>query len=246
MDFTWEELSDDELAQAYADWESGKGLMGGDPRCRPNSDKVPAWGVGQPFFRTLALDDPDADNGAQLREALARSEWLEVEVGFGRGDFMLDRAKRHPDRLYIGYEIKTKASRLMLQRIERHGLKNMWISDDDVRFNMPRILPDDSIDLVHVLFPDPWWKDQHRSKRLFSPPLIDLLAQKIHSGGLLHFKSDVHEYGELVKYLIERNNAFQVSNAAISISIGEYAQTHREHWCQTHNQPVYSYLFERK
>ena len=43
-------------------------------------------------------------------------------------------------------------------------------------FSMPRMLPDRRIEVVHILFPDPWWKEQHRVKRLFSPPFVDLLA----------------------------------------------------------------------
>jgi tRNA (guanine-N7-)-methyltransferase len=96
MDFAWEELTEEERAQAYADWQAGRGLIGGDPRQRPGSHLLPAWGVNQPFFRTLALDDPAGDNGSKLRALLASDAPLEVEIGFGRGDFLLDRAKRYP------------------------------------------------------------------------------------------------------------------------------------------------------
>ncbi|MFZ1769278.1 MAG: hypothetical protein WAU00_08780, partial [Caldilinea sp.] len=63
MDFTWEALTDAERAQAYADWEAGKGLIGGDPRQRPGSHLLPSWGIDQPFFRVLALDDTRGGNG---------------------------------------------------------------------------------------------------------------------------------------------------------------------------------------
>ena len=60
-------------------------------------------------------------NGATLRALLASDCPAEVEIGFGRGDFLLDRAQRYPDRLLIGYETKTKATRLMLARIDKLG-----------------------------------------------------------------------------------------------------------------------------
>jgi tRNA (guanine-N7-)-methyltransferase len=246
MDFAWEELSEEERARAYADWEAGKGLIGGDPRRRPGSDRLPAWGVDQQFFRALALDDPNARNGARLREQLAEARRLEVEIGFGRGDFLLDRVKRFPDTLFVGYETRTKATRLLLKRIERFDLGNVWVSDDDCRFNMPRVLPDQCVDVVHILFPDPWWKDQHRVKRLFSPPFVDLLAAKMRSGGLLHFKSDVGEYGELVSYLVGRHEAFGDNDPTLADAIGPSAPTHREFWCQEHGRPVYAYYFSRR
>ena len=55
MDFTWDELGEEEWSQAYADWEAGKGLIGGDPQRRPGSDRLPTWSIDRPFFRALAM-----------------------------------------------------------------------------------------------------------------------------------------------------------------------------------------------
>lgn len=246
MDFAWEELDEAERAQAYADWEAGKGLIGGDPRQRPDSTVLPVWGRHQPYWRALALDDPQGDNGVRWQAALATDQPLEIEIGYGRGDFLLDRARRHPERLLVGYETKTKATRLFLTRIARLGLTNLWVSDDDARFSLPRVIPDGRVEVMHVFFPDPWWKEQHRVKRLFSPPFVDLLAAKLQPGGLFFFKSDVQEYGELVRYLVEQNTAFAASDADLAGRIGEYVPTHREHWCVAHGKPVYSYYFLRR
>ncbi len=250
MNFTWAALSDEERAQAYADWEAGKGLIGGDPRRRPGSELLPKWGLDRPFFRTLALDDARARNGERLRAELASERPLEIEIGYGRGDFLLDRARRFPQRLFVGYETKTKATRLMLERIERMnterlGVHNLWLSDDDVRFSLPRVVPDGRAEAIHVLFPDPWWKEQHQDRRLFSPPFVDLLAQKLRPGGMLFFKSDVEEYGELVRYLVEHHADFAEHDAALSSRIGDYVPTHREHWCWRNEKPVFGYYFKR-
>lgn len=246
MDFTWEELTETERQQAYADWAAGRGLIGGDPRQRPDSNRLPLWGLGQPFFRALALDDPRSDNGARWRAALAAGKPLEIELGYGRGDFLLDRAQRYPDRLFLGYEVKTKATRLCLARIERMKLANLWLSDDDCRFNLPRVTSDGTVDAFHILFPDPWWKEQHKVRRLFSPPFVDLLAEKLRSGGLLFFKSDVQEYGELVRYLVEQHPAFRPHDPALAGQIGEHLPTHREFWCSQHQLPVFTYYFARR
>lgn len=246
MEFAWEELSEEERAAAWADWEAGRGLLGGDPRRRPGSQLLPAWGVNQPYFRALALDDPAGDNGARLRAALAGATPLEVEVGFGRGDYLLDRAARHPERLFLGFETKIKATRLMLGRLERFALHNCWLSDDDARFALPRVLPAARADVVHILFPDPWWKGVHRMRRLFTPPFVAMLATLLRPGGLLHFRSDVGEYGELVRYLVEANGAFGAHDPALVERLGPGVPTQREHWCLRHGKPVWAYLFERE
>ncbi len=245
MDFTWEELSEAARQQAYADWAAGRGLIGGDPQRMPNSDRLPDWALNHAFFRTHALADARSQTLAALRADVASDRRLEIEIGFGRGDFLLDRAQRYPDRRFIGYEVKTKAARLCLQRAERSGLENVWISDDDVRFSLPRLIPDGRLETVHVLFPDPWWKDQHRVKRLFSPPFVDLLAAKIRPGGLLFFKSDVEDYGELVRYLVAQHADFLPHDAALAERIGAFAPTHREYWCQENGKPVHSFYFAR-
>lgn len=246
MDFTWEELTDEERAEAYADWEAGRGLIGGDPRLRPGSHLLPAWGLNRPFFRTLTLDDARGDNGSRLRSALASDAPLEVEIGFGRGDFLLDRASRYPDRLFLGFETKIKATRLFLDRIERFEMGNLWVSDDDARFSLPRVVIDSRIAIVHILFPDPWWKSTHVSRRLFTPPFVDMLARLIQPGGVLHFKSDVQEYGELVRYLVEQHADFAPNNPAIAEIVGESAPTHREMWCMRKGKPVWAYYFKRR
>ncbi len=245
MEFMWEEWSTERRQQAYADWAIGRGLIGGDPRQRPDAHLLPPWGIDKPFFRALALDDERGNNGRALRAALASEQPLEIEIGYGRGDFLLDRAHRHPQTLFIGYETKTKATRLCLNRVERLTLTNLWLSDDDCRFNLPRVIPDSRVDMFHVLFPDPWWKAQHQVKRLFSPPFVDLLAAKLRSGGLLFFKSDVAEYGEMVRALVEAHGAFAGHDPALAEHIGRYAPTHREHWCLENGRPVFAFYFER-
>ncbi len=246
MDFAWEEWTAEARAEAYADWAAGRGLIGGDPRQRPNAHLLPDWGINEPFFRVLTLDDERGTNGSALRAALASACPLEIEIGFGRGDFLLDRASRHPHRLLIGYETKTKATRLCLARTKRLALENLWLSDDDCRFNMPRVVPDGRVDMIHILFPDPWWKAQHQVKRLFSPPFVDLLATKLKSGGLLFFKSDVEAYGDMVRALVEQHSAFAPDDPALAALIGDYVPTHREFWCQQNEKPVFSYYFARK
>lgn len=245
MSFTWDEWTDDARAAAYAHWDAGRGLIGGDPRKRPYADRLPKWGLDEPFFRALALGDARGNNGEKLQAALATESQLEIEIGYGRGDFLLDRARRHPDRLFIGYETKTKATRLCLNRLKRFKLNNLWLSDDDCRFNIPRVIPDGRVDMIHILFPDPWWKPQHQVKRLFSPPFLDLMAAKLRSGGLLFFKSDVEAYGDMVNTLVDQHQAFAANQISLATCIGDYAPTHREFWCIQHDKPLFSYYFAR-
>ena len=66
MAFAWEEWTAEERQKAYANWAAGRGLIGGDPRHRPGAYELPPWGLDQPFFRTLALDDHRVANKERL------------------------------------------------------------------------------------------------------------------------------------------------------------------------------------
>ncbi len=246
MDFSWEELTPQQRARHYADWQAGKGLIGGDPRRRPNSDILPSWAMDRSIVRALALDDPRVANGERFRRQIARPRPLEIEIGFGRGDFLLDRSTRIPERLFVGFEVKTKAVRLALRRLENQELDNLWLSDDDARVGLQLAIPDLRVDVVHVLFPDPWWKAQHKVKRLFSPPFVDLLAAKLRPGGHLHLKTDVQQYGELVRHLLAHHPAFGDHRPELAGSVGPYRPTHREHWCQENGMPVWTYYFPKR
>lgn len=246
MDFAWEELTPAQLSRLYAEWQSGKGLIGGDPRRRPNFDLLPEWALDRPFLRSLALDDRRGENGERFRRRIAGPQLLEIEIGFGRGDFLLDRAARRPDTVFLGYEVRTKTVRLALRRLEKGGLANLWLSDDDVRVGLPPAIPDARVDAMHVLFPDPWWKAQHKAKRLFSPPFVDLLGAKLRPGGYLHFKSDVEQYGRLARHLLSRHPAFSDHSPDLADRLGPHLPTHREHWCRENGKPVWAYYFPRR
>ncbi len=98
MDFAWEELSDEEARPGLRRLGGGQGLIGGDPRRRPNpSHLLPAW-ASTVRFSALALDDARGQNGSAA--GAARLDRPEAEIGFGRGDFLLDRA--YPDTLFLG------------------------------------------------------------------------------------------------------------------------------------------------
>ena len=168
-----------------------------------------------------------------LGSILASDRSVEVEIGYGRGDFLLDRAQRHPHTLFLGYETKTKATRLCLQRVERFQIENLWLSDDDCRFNMPRTFADGRVDAVHILFPDPWWKPQHKSQAaLFATVRRSVGGQASAPVACLYFKSDVQEYGEFVRYLVEQHGDFQAHDPSLAARLGDQALTHREHWCR--------------
>ena len=133
-------LTEEERAQAYADWEAGKGLIGGDPRYRPGSERLPAWGVDKPFFRCPRAGRP----GCRQRSTSCATSWRQPNGWKWKSDLAAATSCwTVPDGS------ATRCSSAMRPRPRRRGCclpvssasnsRNLWVSDDDCRFNMPRV-----------------------------------------------------------------------------------------------------------
>lgn len=243
MDFQWDAPGP---ATAAAPEREDKGLLGGNPWHRPDRHDVPDWARGQPFVRALMRDDGRAANASAFRRCLQAADEIEIEIGAGRGDFLLARAARYPQRLFVGFEVKTKAAGKLLQRVAAADLRQVWICDDDARFGIPRLFPDRRAAAVHILFPDPWWKKEHRARRLFTSAFVSLLARTLRPGGLLHMRSDVAELVRQAALLVAQSQAFLPSDAQLSARLAPYQPTHREMWCQARALPVYTLFCQRR
>jgi tRNA (guanine-N7-)-methyltransferase len=133
---------------------------------------------------------------------------VELEVGPGKGLFLANAARAHPDRNFFGVEIARKYARLAAERLAKQGLPNAKVWAGDIRDVLYRRVPDRSLRAVHVYFPDPWWKKRHKKRRVFTGALVAEVERVLRPGGELHVASDVEEYFALMRELIAASPAF--------------------------------------
>ena len=119
----------------------------------------------------------------------------EVEIGFGKGRYLLRRAEEDPDRRFLGIEIVSRYQRLAARRARRRALKNLVLVRGEALYLLAAALPANGFDAVHVYFPDPWPKSRHQKRRLFDPESVDLVLSLLAPGGRLFFATDHQEYG---------------------------------------------------
>lgn len=115
------------------------------------------------------------------------SLWL--EIGFGAGEHLAAQARAHPDVGFVGCEPFVNGVAALLAEIDRDGLDNIRILDDDARLLLPA-LPDACLDRVFLLFADPWPKARHHKRRFLGPESLNALARLLGDGGELRFASD--------------------------------------------------------
>lgn len=139
-------------------------------------------------YRTLAPAPPEGP--LDLAGLLPGAGSVELEIGFGHGSFLYERAAARPDVKLFGLEIKKKWSYLVAERCRRRGLANVVAWGADAREVLPRV-PAASVARVFMHFPDPWWKKRHHKRRLFQPELCEALARTLTPGGTVYVVTDV-------------------------------------------------------
>ena len=160
--------------------------------------------------RHLKYDVPGPDRRVEfelLREAGVAAAFapdvpaplpLVVEIGFGRGEFLLALAAEHPEQAFLGVEYSFKRVLKMARRLARLGAPNVRLlqarGEDAVR----ELLPEASVRAFWINFPDPWPKLRHRRRRVLQPPLVRELALRLVPGGELHVATDDADYAEQI------------------------------------------------
>lgn len=126
----------------------------------------------------------------------------EVEIGFGKGRYLLRRALEEPERRFLGVEIAAEYFALLAHRAARRGAANLLAIRGDASYLLAAVLPKGFAEAVHVYFPDPWPKSRHHKRRLFDVETVDLVLGLLAPGGQLYFATDFLAYGELVAEIL--------------------------------------------
>jgi tRNA (guanine-N7-)-methyltransferase len=133
---------------------------------------------------------------------------LELEIGPGRGGFILERLAQGPDVFIVGLEIRLKWASLVDERVRGSGFEGRGrVFAEDIRFALPRLRAA-SLSKVFIHFPDPWWKKRHAKRRLASGDVVGELARLLAPGGELFVQTDVWGTAQAYRDAIEPDTTF--------------------------------------
>jgi tRNA (guanine-N7-)-methyltransferase len=136
---------------------------------------------------------------------VARGEWVELEIGPGRGWFLVERAEIEPRASLVGLEVRRKWASIVDARLAERGLgARARVFAEDASIALPRLSPDGSVRRIFVHFPDPWWKKRHQKRLVVRDRFVDEAARLLEPGGELFVQTDVEEravgYEQLVSF----------------------------------------------
>ena len=143
-----------------------------------------------------------------LQRIYQRAAPLEIEVGCGKGRFVIRCAEGMPSVNFLAIERASRYFRIALNRANRRGLTNLRLLRAD-GLEVVQGLSSSSVRSVHVLFPDPWPKKRHHKRRLFQPAFIDAVATALQEDGQLNVATDYTGYFEVILGLLENRTDFE-------------------------------------
>jgi tRNA (guanine-N7-)-methyltransferase len=134
---------------------------------------------------------------------------VELDIGCGRGLFLVNAALSRPECNFLGMELDFKEGRRAARRLWKRSLPNARVLGGDAKVALAELVPPASVAAVHVYFPDPWWKRKHKRRRLVTDEFIDLAAKALVRGGLFHSWTDVGDYFEVIRALLDHHMSFE-------------------------------------
>jgi tRNA (guanine-N7-)-methyltransferase len=147
-----------------------------------------------------------AINDLAIKKILLAKKKVNLEIGFGSGEFLFSLAKANPNEIFIGCEPFETGVLQLIDKIEQNGLTNIYILADDVFLLLDKI-PNAVFSKIYILFPDPWPKLRHHKRRIISQLNLDIFISKMLPDGQLKIATDHYDYASwIIAHLVNRDD----------------------------------------
>ena len=134
---------------------------------------------------------------------------VEVDIGCGKGRFLLARAAAHPDVQYLGIERLLLRVRKIDRKAQRGGLGNLRLIRLEAAYTLQYFIPEHAVRRFYLFFPDPWPKRRHHKRRLFDEAFRTLLWSRLAPGGEIQMATDHLDYFDEMQRQLDADNRFE-------------------------------------
>ena len=131
-----------------------------------------------------------------------------MEIGSGMGEATAQIAKANPEVGYVAVEMHSPGLAALLILINQMELENIKLIREDATYLLANHIPDNSLDGIHLLFPDPWPKNRQHKRRMVQSEFIEMVGRKLKQGGFIHIATDWQPYADWIKVRFDRSDSF--------------------------------------
>lgn len=153
-------------------------------------------------YPSVELNPDEIKDKLSFSEIFGRSAPVDIEVGSGKGTFLVHEASSFSDRNYLGIEWASKYYRYAVDRIGRRGLTNVRMIRADATVFLHDHIPEGTVACFHIYFPDPWPKKRHNKRRFFNTANLELLLRLLKPQGMVRVATDHEDYFQQIQQVI--------------------------------------------
>jgi len=176
-------------------------------------------------------------------ELFGRSAPVDLEIGSGKGKFLLEMAETWPDRDFLAVERAGKYHQLCCDRAARRGIDNVRLLRTTAEDLLFRLLRDASLANLYLLFPDPWPKKRHHKRRLIKPEIVAAMHRVLAPGGRLLVKTDHEDYSEVISEVLHGAEGFSTLDSSEAFS--GLPETGFEEKYRHQGRPIFPFALEK-
>ena len=143
-----------------------------------------------------------------IPQLFPKSKNVILEIGFGMGEATALIGRDFPETGFIAVEVHKPGIGKLMARIEELGLSNIRIIEGDAHPILKTMIPDKSVDGIHLFFPDPWPKKRHHKRRIVNNEFLKLVHSKIKDGGFIHIATDWVPYAIAIQEVFSKSDLF--------------------------------------
>ena len=135
-----------------------------------------------------------------------------LDIGFGMGVEIIDFSIKNPTKNILGIEMYKPAIGNLLKNIYQKNIKNIKIIEYDAYYVLNYMIPNESIDEIHIYFPDPWPKKKHVKRRLINEEFVEIITRKLKNSGEIKCVTDNNNYAEQILKALYKQKCLQNKN----------------------------------
>ena len=200
-------------------------------------------------YPEISINPEDLNEKIDFAGIFGRPGPVHIEIGSGKGTFLLNQAKVCPSDNFLGIEWARKYYRYAVDRIGRWDLKNVRIIRTDAADFIAKFIGDNSVDYFHIYFPDPWPKKRHHKRRFLCPTNLEQLLRCLKTQGQLRMATDHAEYFEKIEnFLSELSDKLEEVDflPTAGAETGEWVGTNFERKNIKDNRPIHTLALRKK